>query len=171
VRYADDFVVLCPTQEDALKARELLTVWLAERGLSFSEDKTRIVHLTEGFNFLGWNIRHYKVTDRTSGYKLLIKPSKESVKAIRGKLREIWTAHRGKPVDVVIRKLNPVIRGWAAYHRGVVASDVFKKLDHWMYKRAKSHVRFGSWQLLVIRRHTTPVAAKDRASPGQTWFV
>jgi len=142
VRYADDFVALCPTQEDAIKARELLTVWLAERGLTFSEGKTHIVHLTEGFNFLGWNIRHYQVTDRTSGYKLLIKPSKESVKAIRAKLRDIWMAHRGKPVDVVIRKLNPVIRGWATYHRGVVASGVFKQLDHWMYQRAKSHVRF-----------------------------
>ncbi len=142
VRYADDFVVLCHTQEEAHKAQELLTVWLATRGLSFSEEKTRIVHLTEGFDFLGWNFRHYPVTDTQSGYKLLIKPSKKAVTAFREKVRAIWREHRGAPVDVVIRQLNPVIQGWTHYHRGVVSSVTFKKLDHWMSKRAWSHLRY-----------------------------
>ena len=142
VRYADDFVVLCHTQNDAVKARECLTAWLATRGLTFSEDKTRIVHLTEGFDFLGWNVRHYRVTDTRSGYKLLIKPSKKSVAAFREKVRAIWMQHRGKPADVVIHKLNPVIRGWTNYHRGMVSSGAFKNLDRWMYERTRSHVRF-----------------------------
>jgi RNA-directed DNA polymerase len=87
VRYADDFVILCETQEDANNAKDEIIHWLLERGLNLSEEKTRIVHMTEGFDFLGWNFRHYKVSDRKSGYKLLIKPSAKSIKNIRDKLR------------------------------------------------------------------------------------
>jgi RNA-directed DNA polymerase len=142
VRYADDFVVLCHTREGAEQAQERLTSWLAIRGLTFSEEKTRIVHLTEGFDFLGWNVRLYEVADTKSGYKLLIKPSKKSVQTIREKLKGIWMKHRGKPIDEVIPILNPVIRGWANYHRGMVSSKVFQTLDSWMFKRQTSHVRF-----------------------------
>jgi RNA-directed DNA polymerase len=60
VRYADDFLVFTETQEDAIRAKEQLAVWLAKRGLSFSDEKTRIVHLREGFDFLGFNARHYR---------------------------------------------------------------------------------------------------------------
>src|SRR6266699_846636 len=75
VRYADDFVCFCETREDAEQVQKILVEWLKERGLTLSEDKTRIVHLTEGFDFLGFNIRHYPApqTSRT-GWKLLIKP-------------------------------------------------------------------------------------------------
>src|ERR1700682_4906574 len=81
VRYADDFVVFCETEEDALEVKDrILPVWLAERGLALSPEKTRIVHLTEGFDFLSFNIRHdaTPLTTRT-GWKLLIKPSKKEV--------------------------------------------------------------------------------------------
>ena len=133
VRYADDFVVFCETREDAEQSVELLREWLKERGLALSPDKTRIVHLTEGFDFLGFNVRHYK-TPQTykSGWKLLIKPSKESVQKIRTKLRERWLILRGANVRAVLKELNPVIRGWANYFRIGVASEVFHKLDHWM---------------------------------------
>jgi RNA-directed DNA polymerase len=74
VRYADDFVCFCETKEDAQQVQNILMEWLKERGLTLSEEKTRIVHLTEGFDFLGFNIRHYPapLTSRT-GWKLLIK--------------------------------------------------------------------------------------------------
>ncbi len=74
VRYADDFVCFCETREDAEQVQRILVEWLKERGLTLSEEKTRIVHLTEGFDFLGFNIRHYPApqTSRT-GWKLLIK--------------------------------------------------------------------------------------------------
>src|SRR5436853_3336468 len=96
VRYADDFVCFCETREDAEQVQEILVEWLKERGLTLSEEKTRIVHLTEGFDFLGFNIRHYPApkTSRT-GWKLLIKPSKESVQAMRTKLRVLWTKAQG----------------------------------------------------------------------------
>ena len=141
VRYADDFVVFCHTQEGAHKAHEHLTAWLAQRGLTFSEEKTRIVHLTEGFDFLGWNFRQYKVSDRRSGYKLLTRPSKKSVASIREKLKAVWMEHRGKPADAVIQMLNPMIRGWANYHCSMVSNDVFRKLDDWMYRRTVLYVR------------------------------
>src|SRR5260221_14692604 len=88
VRYADDFVCFCETREDAERVQGILKEWLRERGLTLSEEKTRIVHLTEGFDFLGFNIRHYPApkTSRT-GWKLLIKPSKESVQTMRTKLK------------------------------------------------------------------------------------
>jgi len=74
VRYADDFVCFCETKEDAEQVQQILTEWLKERGLTLSEEKTRIVHLTEGFDFLGFHVRHYPapLTSRT-GWKLLIK--------------------------------------------------------------------------------------------------
>jgi RNA-directed DNA polymerase len=113
VRYADDFVCFCESQEDAEKAVALLTEWLQERGLTLSPEKTKIVHLTEGFDFLGFNVRHYKApqTAKTK-WKLLIKPSKQAVQKVREKLRAEWQALQGRNVSAVIKKLNPIIRGW-----------------------------------------------------------
>ncbi len=136
VRYADDFVVFCASREDAEAAVQTLKGWLAQRGLTLSEEKTRIVHLTEGFDFLGFNIRQYKTPNSTkSGYKLLIKPSTGSVKAIRRKLRDKWLLLRGHDVPSVVVQLNPVIRGWANYFRIGVSSHTFRQLDNWMYMR------------------------------------
>ncbi|MGH7963803.1 MAG: group II intron reverse transcriptase/maturase [Candidatus Binatia bacterium] len=136
VRYADDFVVFCESKEDAEQAITVLNEWLNKRGLSLSQEKTRIVHLTQGFDFLGFNIRHYKATQTSqSGYKLLIKPSKESVKAIRKKLREEWLRGMGSNATAMITRLNPVIRGWANYFRTGVAKEIFNKLDFWMFHR------------------------------------
>jgi len=136
VRYADDFVVFCETQEDAEKAKGILAEWLKERGLELSEEKTRIAHLSEGFDFLGFNIRHYRAPKTSAtGWKLLIRPSKESVKKIRAKLREEWRSLHGHSVDAVIQRLNPIIRGWGNYHRHVVSSKVFSSLDNWMFTR------------------------------------
>ena len=147
VRYADDFVVFCETEEDALDVRDrVLPAWLAERGLSLSEEKTRIVHLSEGFDFLGFNVRHYPCPQTSrSGYKLRITPSKKAVLDKVGEIRDIWLALHGHSVKAVLRKLNPIIRGWANYYRKSVASKTFGKLDNWMFHR---QVRFA--------RHTHP---------------
>ena len=137
VRFADDFVVFCETQEDAEASRRILDEWMKVRGLTLSPDKTQIVHLSTGFDFLGFNIRHYPVPQTTTGWKLLIKPSKQSVQKIRNKLRQIWLDHLGKPIDVLLNKLNSVIRGQAHYYRIGVSSRIFSQLDSWMYQRAK----------------------------------
>jgi RNA-directed DNA polymerase len=119
-----------------------VTDWLKERGLALSQEKTRIVHLTEGFDFLGFNIRHYPApqTSRT-GWKLLIKPSKESIRKVQEKLRELWAQAQGTNVQAVLRKLNPVIRGWATYFRTVVSKEIFQQLDSWMYHKADSYIK------------------------------
>jgi RNA-directed DNA polymerase len=142
VRYADDEVVCCESQKDAQCVKEDFADWLAERGLFLSEEKTRIVHLTEGFDFLGFTIRHFPSPQTTrTGYKLLIRPSKKAVNALRQKLREAWRELKGHSIQVVLWRLNPIIRGWANYYRTVVSTRTFSYLDHWMYRRALRYAR------------------------------
>lgn len=135
VRYADDFVALCESQEDAIKAKEEAQSWLQEVGLELSEEKTRIVHLTEGFDFLGFNVRHYKVTTTKTGYKLLIKPNKDFLKRTRRDIREVFLNHRGKSILPLIAKMNPIIRGKANYVKPMVSSEAFADLDHYLFIR------------------------------------
>jgi RNA-directed DNA polymerase len=128
IRYADDMVVLCHTRERAEQIKARLAEWLTPRGLSFNEDKTRIVCLAEdGFDFLGFNVRRYRS-------KLLIKPSKAAIRRVRERLAVEMRRLRGSNADAVIATLNPIIRGWAAYYRGVVSSKVFHTLDYQMWK-------------------------------------
>lgn len=139
VRYADDFLVFCETLEDAEKSVEILNEWLGKRGLSLSTEKTRITHLSVGFDFLGFNIRHYALTNTKTGWKLLIKPSNKSLQAIRHELRQNWLNLKGQEVEAIIAKLNPIIRGWSNYFRTGVSSQAFQKLDNWMFQREKRY--------------------------------
>ena len=136
VRYADDFAVCCHTKEQAQEVKAKLETWLARRGLSVNEDKTRIVHLTEGFDFLGWTFRRYR------GGKLLIKPAKKAVKAHRDKLAAKMRALRGSNATAVIAAFNPVIRGWTAYHRCMVSSKTFSSLENHMWKLTWKWARY-----------------------------
>ena len=127
IRYADDLVALCHTRQDALRIKARLAAWLAHRGLAFNEDKTRVVTLEEGFDFLGFNVRRY-------GNRPLIKPSKTAVRRIRERLRaELWSL-RGTNAEAVIKRLNPIIRGWAAYYRTQVSGKIFGDLDHYLWQ-------------------------------------
>ncbi|MDH6115573.1 hypothetical protein P3T36_007677 [Kitasatospora sp. MAP12-15] len=138
IRYADDLVALCHSRDEAQQVKARLAEWLAPRGLAFNEEKTRIAHLDEGCDFLGFNVRRYHGM-------LLIKPSKAGVRRIRARLTAEVLALRGQNAAAVIAKLNPIIRGWAAYYRGVVSSEVFTSLD--------DHV----WRLVYKwARHTHP---------------
>jgi RNA-directed DNA polymerase len=131
VRYADDFAVCCHTRQQAQQVKAQLAAWLAPRGLAFNEDKTRIVHLEEGLDFLGFNIRRYRRGH--SPAKLLIKPSPKAVKRVRNRLAEEMRALRGSNAGAVIARINPIIRGWSAYYRGVVSSTTFTALDNHMW--------------------------------------
>jgi RNA-directed DNA polymerase len=135
VRYADDLVAMCHSREQAEQVKQRLAVWLAPRGLTFNESKTRIVKLTDGFCFLGFHVRLYR------NRKLLIKPSTAAVKRIRERLAAEMLALRGANAEAVIKTINPIIRGWSAYYRGVVSNEVFNSLDFHMwtltYKWAK----------------------------------
>ncbi len=142
VRYADDFVVFCETRDDAEKVTDLLRDWLAIRGLRLSEEKTRIVHLTEGFDFLGFNVKQYRVSTTRTGYKLLIKPSKDAVTRFKTKVRAEWMRLRGHSIHEVVKTLTPIVRGWANYYHTVVSKRTFQALDDWMFKREVRFVRY-----------------------------
>ncbi len=134
--------MFCPSKEDAKAAQTLLSEWLGERGLQLSQEKTHIRHLQEGFEFLGFNIRHYPTPNSSrSGYKLLIKPSRDSVQQLRRKLKGIWRKHVGSPTVALINELNPIIRGWSNYFRIGVAKEVFSELDSFMYRRAQRYMK------------------------------
>ncbi|MEU8252393.1 group II intron reverse transcriptase/maturase [Nonomuraea sp. NPDC048916] len=139
-RYADDFIVACHSQEQAAKVTAQLSQWLKARGLALNEDKTRIVHACQGFDFLGFNIRRYP------NGKLIIKPSAAAVRRIRSRLREVFHAMRGTSASALIWKLNPIISGWASYYRTAVSSATFNALDDYVWKLAYK------W---AIRRHRT----------------
>jgi RNA-directed DNA polymerase len=137
VRYADDLLALCHTREQAEQVKQRLGVWLAPRGLVFNEDKTRIVHLDQGCDFLGFNIRRYRD-------KMLIKPSKAALQRIRQRLRSEMRLLAGAPAVAVPHTLNPIVRGWTAYYHGVVSSEAFSMLDRHMWALAYK------W---AVRRH------------------
>ncbi|MFT3757139.1 MAG: group II intron reverse transcriptase/maturase [Pseudoxanthomonas sp.] len=127
VRYADDFVITGISQEMLEnEVKPWVVEFLAVRGLQLSEEKTRIVSIDEGFDFLGWNFRKYSGT-------LLIKPSKKNVKAFYGKIREVINGHKTTTQEDLIRLLNPILWGWAMYHRPVVAKETFSKLEHLLF--------------------------------------
>jgi RNA-directed DNA polymerase len=142
VRYADDWVVFCESEQDAQGARRQAQKWLLQRGLRLSEDKTRIVHLCEGFDFLGFNVRHYPAPKTArSGYKLLIKPSKESVREFKDRVRREWMNLKAHNVMEILKRLNPIVRSWANYFRIGVSKHTFETLDRWMLTRCARHVR------------------------------
>jgi RNA-directed DNA polymerase len=127
IRYADDLVALCHTERQAEQVKAKLAEWLAPRGLIFNEKKTRIVHVgRSGFDFLGFNVRRYNG-------KLLIKPSKAAIRQIRERLRTETRALRGSNAWAVISALNPIVKGWAAYYRGVVSKKTFGVLDDYLW--------------------------------------
>jgi RNA-directed DNA polymerase len=125
VRYADDFVITAPNVEMVEeRIKPAVEEFLKERGLSISSEKTRVVNIYEGFDFLSFNLRKY------SNGKLLIKPAKKAVLSLYDKVREILKRNRASTIWETINQLNPVLRGWSNYFRHVVSKKVFNKADH-----------------------------------------
>jgi RNA-directed DNA polymerase len=141
IRYADDFVITGRSKEQLeYEVKPLVEQFLRERGLRLSLEKTVITHIEAGFDFLGQNVRKYKAGRR---HKLLIKPSKKNVHTFLQKIRDIVKANRALSAGKLIRKLNPMIKGWAYYHQHIVSKDTFTMVDdaiyqvvrHWMKRR------------------------------------
>ena len=128
IRYADDLVVCCHSRQQAEQVRARLAGWLEPRGLAFNEAKTRIVPATEGFDFLGFNLRLYP------NGKLLIKPGATAIKRFRERLAKEFRALRGANIAAVLAKIVPITRGWVAYYRTVVSSRVFAALTDYLWK-------------------------------------
>lgn len=128
VRYADDFIVTAKDKESLETAQNPIQVWLSERGLEFSTEKTLITSMEEGFDFLGFNSRHYNG-------KLLIKPTKKKVLTFCKRIGEEVKNLNGAKQEDLIRKLNPILRGFANYYKGAVSKETFCYISHrvWQY--------------------------------------
>jgi RNA-directed DNA polymerase len=148
IRYADDLVVIHENLEVIEQTKEAVSDWLAHMGLELKPSKTHITHTLKeyegrvGFDFLGFNIRQYRVGKNHSGrlsnsklfgFKTLIKPSKEAVKRHYQELARIIEDNRQLSQGQLIEKLNRVTRGWARYYSSAVSKDVFSKLSHLMF--------------------------------------
>ena len=133
-RYADDFIIFAKTKDDAVRIYDILEPYFEERGLILSEEKTKISHVSEGINFLGFEIRQFNTKD---GNKIIIRPSKESVKSFKKEISEIFSSMKGHNVDDLIDKLNPVIEGVAEFWRPMVSSEIFSKMDHYIWIKTK----------------------------------
>ena len=135
IRYADDFVATGRSKELLeTEVKPLVEQFLRERGLELSAEKSRISHIEDGFDFLGQNIRKYNG-------KLLIKPAKPNIQAFLQKVRGIIKANQQATAANLIVRLNPLIRGWASYHRHVVSKATFRSVDcaifHALWRWAK----------------------------------
>ncbi len=115
IRYADDLIACCHSRQQAEQAKARLAAWLAPKGLAFNEDKTQIVHVLQGFDFLGFTARRHR------NGKLLIKPSKKAVRRFRKRLADEMRALRGSNAAAVIARLAPITgMGRLLPDRGVI---------------------------------------------------
>ena len=169
VRYADDFVITGSSKE---LLEEEVKPWvegfLKERGLELSMEKTRIVHINEGFDFLGWNFRKYTET-------LLIKPSKKNEQTFYRKVKEVISGNKTRRQGDLIILLNKKLRGWANYHSPVVAKEAFSRMDHlihraiWRWAKRRHPNKRVDW---VRKKYFHSVELRNWvfAGPGKDWY-
>ncbi|MCP3923948.1 MAG: group II intron reverse transcriptase/maturase, partial [Desulfobacterales bacterium] len=145
IRYADDFLITANSKEILENmVKPAVISFLHERGLKLSEEKTKITHISNGFDFLGQNVRKYNS-------KLIIKPSKENVQSFLHNIRETIHKHRGSKAEALIRDLNTKIRGWANFHKHVVSSKTFGYVDNcirndlWRWMRRRHRNKSTKW--------------------------
>jgi RNA-directed DNA polymerase len=145
VRYADDFIITGASQVLLqYEVQPLVEQFLSERGLELSHEKTRITHIEDGFDFLGQTIRR-----RRDG-KVLIKPSRRSIKTFLSRIQETIDSSGGMTAGDMIWRLNQQIKGWTMYHRFAVSKRIFTTVDHrifWKLRRwCRKRHRSKSWR-------------------------
>ena len=124
IRFADDFVITGRSREQLeTEVKPLVERFMRERGLELSPEKTVVTHIADGFDFLAQNVRKYNG-------KMLIKPASKSIRSFLRKVRGIIRTSKGVAAGILIARLNPLIKGWAMYHRHVVSAEVFKAVDN-----------------------------------------
>ncbi len=135
MRYADDFIVTANSKallEDAVIPK--INAFLKVRGVQLSEQKTKITHISDGFDFLGQTIRKYRRGDGSLG-KIQTEPSKTSIQSIKDKVKTICKSSGQLTQAQLIDRLNPVLRGWANYHRHIICGDTFSQLTSYVWFR------------------------------------
>ena len=157
VRYADDFVVMVHgTRDDAEALRDEVAAVLAPMGLRLSEEKTRVCHIDEGFDFLGWRIQRRNWRGRAGKKAIYTYPSKKSLASIIGKIRLLTRRRRHRTLADLLRRLNPTLRGWCNYFRHGVSTQTFSYVGHFAFWRIvgwlkKRHVGLNTHTL--VRRY------------------
>ena len=142
VRYADDFVVMVHgTRDDAEALWDEVATVLAPMGLRLSEEKTRVCHIDEGFDFLGWRIQRRDQRGRTAKTAIYTYPSKKSLASIIGKIRSLTARAKHRTLSDLLRRLNPVLRGWCTYFRHGVSKRTFSYIDHYAFWRVVGWLR------------------------------
>jgi len=175
IRYADDFIVTGKSKELLEQGiKPVIIRFLKERDLTLSEEKTKVTHIEDGFDFLGQNVRKYNG-------KLLIKPSKKNAIDFLEKVRKVLEKHKTAKQENVIRLLNPIIRGWANYHRHVVAKETFGWVDHqiwlklWQWCKRRHSNKGRRWiknrYFHTIKSRTWIFAVKTKLSDGKTDYM
>jgi RNA-directed DNA polymerase len=136
IRFADDFVVMVSGERHHAEAlREEVASVLAPMGLRLSPEKTSVVHIDEGFVFLGMHIRRMRKRG-TSKYYVYTTPSKKAIQAIKGKVNvKTYRSTRGQALDELLISLNRTLAGWANYFRYGVAKAVFNAVDYHAWGR------------------------------------
>ena len=170
-RYADDWVVTCRTRQEAeqvlREAEKILTVL----GVTLNRDKTRIVHIRQGFEFLGYKIKRgertlklpaSKITSGVTSYSLYAYPTDKSVKRFRDRIRILTSRRAPVSTAVLIHELNPAIRGWGEYYKKAQVRRLFHQLDRWIVRRIWSH-RHKRWRNAGWKTLPTRVLQQDYA--------
>jgi RNA-directed DNA polymerase len=165
IRYADDFVITAISKE--LITQEIIPLvkeFLLERGLELSPEKSKITNINDGFNFLSQKVRKYKG-------KLIILPSKEAIQSFKDKIRKIIGNYHGIPAHALIRILNPVIRGWSNYHKGICSKRSFNTLStfiYWQLKRwaKRQHGNKNRWWIFHRYFHDNHFTDQRRTKNG-----
>ncbi len=157
IRYANDLAALCHFRQEALGARNVASRASTSRGLAFNEDRMGVSSPSmRASAFLGFNVHRY-------GNKPLITPSKSAVRRIRERLRTELRSVRGTNAPSVIRRLNPIIRGWAVHYRTQVSAGTFGELDQWSSPKKRATFTHAnkptSW---VVARYFVNTARQDR---------
>lgn len=157
VRYADDFIITGSTKELLEnEVKPLVEQFLRDRGLQLSPEKTCVTPIEQGFDFLGQHLRKF-------GGKLLIQPSRKNTHTFLEKVRQLIRRNRGFSQTVLIRQLNPVLRGWVNYHRHIVANRAFATVEwvlwHSLWRWAKRR-HSGKGSRWIIQRYWRPIGGK-----------
>ena len=142
VRYADDWALMVAgTRDDAVALREEAAQVLARIGLRLSEEKTLITHIDEGLDFLGWRIQRHRKRGTNQHY-VYTYPSRKALRAAMAKVR-MWCRQVGtnQPLDVLLARINPLLKGWTAFFRSGVSSATFQYLAAYVWRRVASWIR------------------------------
>jgi RNA-directed DNA polymerase len=151
IRYSDDFIAMHESQEIVEKAKSFIEEWLKQMGLEMKTSKTHITHSFNrmgekepGFDFLEFSVRQFRSNQSKRGYKLLIKPSRQSQKRHNKTIKDTIRTLRAAPMQATIAALNPIVNGWSRYYTPVISSKIFERMDQEMFYKI--------WQW-AIHRH------------------